>query len=229
MEPRRSTPVRGVVSDDPKRGRQAREPAQAPPRDARLIDRLQYQLNGQGFTYERPPNLWVVDIADGGARRMTSGSARDGQPAWSPDGTRIAFVSDRHPAPDLTWRTDVYLIDAEGGPVTRVSGGRGDRTFSQPTWSPDGSLIAATGHRFPAGNASANGLWLFAPRGEQAGHDLTSTQDPRSVPASTRTSRVSPIRGSSGALMAPGSCSRRPSMVPTNCGGRTAPTAASTS
>ena len=75
---------------------------------------------------------------------------------------------------DLTWRADVYLIDAEGGPVTRVTGGRGDRTFGQPTWSPDGSLIAATGHRFPAGNASPNSLWLFPPEAEQAGRDLTA-------------------------------------------------------
>jgi dipeptidyl aminopeptidase/acylaminoacyl peptidase len=154
--------------------RRRRDPNEAPARDARLIDRLQYQLNGVGFTYQKPPSLWVVDVRDGGARRLTSGSSRDIQPTWSPDGKRIAFVSDRHPARDLSWRADVYLIDAEGGPVTRVTGGRGDRTFGQPTWSPDGSLIAAIGHRFPAGNASPNSLWLFPPDAEQVGRDLTA-------------------------------------------------------
>ena len=156
----------------PHPARQRQHPDAAPARDARLIDRLQYQLNGAGFTYQKPPNLWVVDVADGEARRLTAGSSRDVQPTWSPDGRRIAFVSDRHPAPDLTWRADVYVIDADGGPVTRVTGGRGDRAFGQPSWSPDGSLIAATGHRFPAGNASPNSLWLFAPEAEQAGLDL---------------------------------------------------------
>jgi len=151
-----------------------REPGAAPARDVRLIDRLQYQLNGAGFIYDKPPHLWVVDVADGAARRLTSGTARDDQPAWSPDGRRIAFVSDRHPSPDLTWRSDVYLIDAQGGPLSRVTGGRGDRAFGQPTWSPDGSQIAATGHRFPAGNASATSLWLFAPEAAQDGRDLTS-------------------------------------------------------
>ncbi len=150
------------------------DPGAAPARDARIIDRLLYQRNGAGFTFDRPPNLWVVDVADGHARRLTSGTARDGQPTWSPDGRRIAFVSDRHPAPDLSWRTDVYLVDAAGGPITRVTGGRGDRAFGQPTWSPDGGTIAAVGHRFPAGNASANGLWLFPATAEQAGEDLTA-------------------------------------------------------
>jgi len=164
--------VSAATTPEPPRRR--RDPDAAPARDARLIDRLQYQLNGAGFTYQKPPNLWIVDVADGGARRLTSGTSRDIQPAWSPDGHRIAFVSDRHPAPDLTWRADIYVIDADGGPVTRITGGRGDRTFGQPTWSPDGSLIATIGHRFPAGNASANSLWLFAPQSEGPGRDLTA-------------------------------------------------------
>ncbi len=151
-----------------------RGPDEAPARDTRLIDRLLYQLNGAGFTYDKPPKLWVVDAADGATRRLTSGTSRDGQSAWSPDGRRIAFISDRHAARDLSWRTDVYLVDATGGPITRVTGGRGDRRFDQPAWSPDGSVIAAVGHRFPAGNASASGLWLFPAEDEQPGQDITA-------------------------------------------------------
>ena len=70
-----------------------------------LIDRLQYMLNGVGYTYDKRPNLWVVEVA--AARRGASPpvSSEDEQPAWSPDGTRICFVSNRHPDADLTWRT----------------------------------------------------------------------------------------------------------------------------
>ena len=46
-----------------------------PRRDIRLIDELDYQLNGVGFTYERPPRLWIVDVTSGEARRITSGLA----------------------------------------------------------------------------------------------------------------------------------------------------------
>lgn len=157
--------------------RSRRDPEAPPERDARLIDRLRYQINGGGYTYDRPPNLWIVDAASGVSRRLTSGRSVDGHPAWSPDGQRICFVSDRHTDADLTWRTDLYLVDADGGPITRVTGGRGDRAFRAPTWSPDGTVIAALGHRFPAGNASRDDLWLFRPVAGDVGEDLTATSD----------------------------------------------------
>ncbi|MBX3030760.1 MAG: S9 family peptidase [Chloroflexi bacterium] len=144
-----------------------------PRRDARLIDRLQYQLNGAGFIHDKAAHLWVVEVGSGVAQRITSGEWHDEQPAWSPDGARIAFVSDRHPARDLGWRSDVYLVDASGGPVTRVTGGRGDRTFQHPAWAPDGSSIAAIGHRFPRDNGSVASVWVFPPESGQDGTDLT--------------------------------------------------------
>ncbi len=154
-----------------------REPGDPPARDVRLIDRLQYQLNGVGFIHDRPPNLWIVDVASGTPRRLTSGPSHDTSPAWSPDSRRICFVSNRHPDADLTWRTDLYLVDADGGAPVRVTGGRGDRAFGQPAWSPDGSLIAALGHRMPIGASSRADVWLFRPERDDAGEDLTAASD----------------------------------------------------
>lgn len=157
--------------------KKSREPGDPPEGDARLIDRLQYMLNGAGFIYDKPSNLWVVSVEDGEVRRITSGKASDEDPVWSPDGTRICFISKRHPDADLTWRYDLYLVDADGGPVTRVSGGRGDRAFAHPAWSPDGRWIAAMGHRYPAGNASRNDVWRFRPRAEDPGENLSGESD----------------------------------------------------
>ena len=154
-----------------------RREGEPPEPDLRLIDRLEYQLNGKGFVHDRVPNLWIVDPASGETRRLTRGRSRDEQPTWSPDGTRIAFVSDRHPDADLTWRSDVYLVDAEGGEPVRVTGGRGERAFYGPAWSPDGAWLAILGHRFPAGAGSRSDVWRFRPVAEDDGEDLTAESD----------------------------------------------------
>src|SRR5262245_45281442 len=133
--------------------------------------------NGDGYVHDKAPKLWVIDVADGSANRITSGPAADEQPAWSPDGKRIAFVSQRHPNRDLTWRYDVYVVDAEGAPVTRITGGRGERWFRTPSWSPDGRWLAVTGHRYPAGNGSRNDVWRFRVDREDSGESLTGDSD----------------------------------------------------
>ncbi len=169
--------VSGATSARPPAGTAASpQPGEPPRRDIRLIDELDYQLNGVGFTYEHPPRLWIVDIASGDVRRLTAGSRGDEQPAWSPDGTRIAFVSNRGSGADLAWRSDIYVVAAEGGTATRVTTGK-ERLFRHPAWSPDGSLIAAVGHRFEALGATRDDVHVFAPEAGQQGRDLTAHSD----------------------------------------------------
>jgi acylaminoacyl-peptidase len=157
-------------------------PGEPPRRDLRLIDELDYQLNGVGFTYEHPPRLWIVDVETGAARRITSGSRGDEQPAWSPDGSRIAFVSNRGVDADLAWRSDIYVVPAAGGSAVRITSGR-ERLFRHPAWSPDGSLIAAVGHRFEALGPTRDDIWVFEAgvdqptRSSQAGRNLTAASD----------------------------------------------------
>jgi len=155
----------------------ARQEAGEPPRrDVRLIDELAYQLNGAGFIYEHPPKLWLVEVASGRARRLTSGRSSDEQPAWSPDGKRIAYVTNRGANPDLAWRADLTLIDADGGKPVRVSAGA-QRLFQHPAWSPDGKRIAVLGHRLESGNPTRDDIHVFRPRADQAGTNLTGHTD----------------------------------------------------
>ena len=66
--------------------------------------------------------------------RLTYDSAQDAQPAWSPDGTKIAFVSDRD------GNADIYVMNADGsGPVNITKHAGADYA---PAWSPDGTKIA---------------------------------------------------------------------------------------
>jgi TolB protein len=81
----------------------------------------------------QPASLFVVRPDGTGLARVTRSPGYDGDPAWSPDGTRIAFVSDRSGA------SDVWVVDADGAHVTPLTtAGGADR----PAWSPDGAHLA---------------------------------------------------------------------------------------
>jgi len=80
-------------------------------------------------------DIWVMS-ADGTRQvQLTSGAAADTQPAWSPDGSRIAFA--RSPGGCCS---DIYVMDADGTNVTQVT--TGPDPDNAPTWSPDGTQLA---------------------------------------------------------------------------------------
>ena len=143
-------------------------PDQPPPSDYRYFDRLGYQLNGAGFIVDGEAELWIVDAADGSARQLTKGRTSIDSPAWSPDGTRLAFATDRRADRDIRWHHQVYVVDAASGVETRITDA-GHTAFDVPTWTPDGRTLAVLGHRFPAHAGSRNDIWLFAADGSEAG------------------------------------------------------------
>src|SRR2546423_5629054 len=110
--------------------------------DVRHYLHSNYKFNDTGWFDDKRAHLWVIEAASGKSTQITSGDEwNDTDPQWSPDSRRIAFVSDRTgKAFDEGHNTDVWTIDASGGPLTKISDHeQGD---SSPRWSPDGQTIA---------------------------------------------------------------------------------------
>jgi len=68
-------------------------------------------MSSRGGNWE----IYLIDVFSRELTRLTRSTGNDGLPTWSPDGTHIAFVSDR----DGTW--GVYTMPAAGGKATRVA------------------------------------------------------------------------------------------------------------
>ncbi len=101
--------------------------------------------------------IWVVAAEGGTARALTSGTATDRRPAWSPDGHSVAFLSDRGREGRASPIVDLWLVEpASGGrdgvPPRRLTDGSGPIVAFD--WSPDGARIALLGH----GQGGAQGL-----------------------------------------------------------------------
>ena len=84
-------------------------------------------------------SLWLIDVAGGAPRRLTTASVSDGSPAWSPEGTRLAFVSRRGDDEAVS----LYLMRTDGGEPEKIL--ELPYGVSNPKWMPDGTgVIVAT-------------------------------------------------------------------------------------
>lgn len=98
---------------------------------------------GQVALGDPHPHIWIVPAGAGSAdaRQVTDGPVDDAEPAWSPDGRAIAFISDRSADRDRHFGGEaVHVVKVKSGAVRRLS--PEGMTASLPAWSPDGRLIA---------------------------------------------------------------------------------------
>jgi Tol biopolymer transport system component len=104
------------------------------------------------------PDIYTVRADGSGLTNITNHPAYDDHPFWSPDGTRIAFESNRGGS------TQIYMMDADGSDVIQVTDGEKEHRFAYfNPWSPDGNrLIVTESEPLPSGEiASGDAKWTL--------------------------------------------------------------------
>jgi hypothetical protein len=124
--------------------------------------------NGK-IVFERDGRIFVME-ADGANQTQLTTTALDSQPAWSPDGTKIAFMSMRTPP-----YPNVYVMNADGSHPVRLSINNNDEGNHDPAWSPDGAKIV-----FVRDHASSSKIYVMNANGSNPVR-LTHTEDAREV------------------------------------------------
>jgi dipeptidyl aminopeptidase/acylaminoacyl peptidase len=109
-----------------------------------VIDRYQFKQDIDGYLRNAREHLYVFDVATKKAEALTSGiQYSESSPVWSPDSTRIAFVSKRGEGDiDRHDNTDVWVIDARPGSQPRQITTATTSDEGPLAWSPDGRFIA---------------------------------------------------------------------------------------
>src|SRR2546430_7120240 len=125
----------GVV-DDP-RPAEGREQLRRPP-VARVVRKLDYKHDGQGYTDGRHHHLFVASATGGVTNQLTSGPWDVTDFDWSPDSTRLVVAGNAEPGADLQRELNLYLVDLEANRL-RPGGGF---YLRPPVWSPKGDQIA---------------------------------------------------------------------------------------
>lgn len=95
--------------------------------------------NGQTLVFDLLGNLYTLPVTGGEATAISTGPAYDQQPRFSPDGSRIVYISDKSGS-DQVWISDADGSNAEA----RTSAPNAQ--FRSPEWTPDGNYVLALRH-----------------------------------------------------------------------------------
>lgn len=127
---------------------------------------LDVSPDGQEIVFDLLGDIYVMPITGGTARSIASGVAWDMQPKYSPDGTKIAFTSDRGGGDNL------WVMDRDGSDPVQVSD-EDFRLLNQPEWTPDGEFIVGRKHFTSSRSLGAGEMWMYHRAGGGSGVQLT--------------------------------------------------------
>ncbi|HVL40678.1 MAG TPA: amidohydrolase, partial [Brevundimonas sp.] len=115
---------------------------------------LDVSPDGRTIVFDLLGDIYVMPVAGGEARAISSGVAWEMQPKWSPDGRHIAFTSDRGGG------DNIWIMDADGANPTQVSK-ETFRLVNQPEWTPDGQFVVGRKHFTSSRSLGAGEMWMY--------------------------------------------------------------------
>lgn len=142
---------------------------------ARRITRTDFRDDETGHVVRRA-HLWTIEVRPGARpRQVTKGDFDVSEPAWTPDGRRLAFVADPGKDTNLDPHSRIFSVRASGGPIREMVALAGD--VLSPAFSPDGRHLAFVGTDVadPPNHAQPS-VWVAELQGGTA-QDLTGSLD----------------------------------------------------
>jgi Tol biopolymer transport system component/imidazolonepropionase-like amidohydrolase len=121
---------------------------------------LDVHPDGQRLVFSLLGDLYLLPIAGGTAQRITSGTAYDVQPRFSPDGKWIAFASDRGGLENL------WICDLEGKNARQISTEK-KATVNSPAWAPGGDWLLGRKRLTDASSLGTVEFWMWHLKGGQ--------------------------------------------------------------
>ena len=126
----------------------------------KIVDRLSYRRDRQGFVDNSHAHIFVVPADGGTPRQLTDGEWNHSGHRWTPDGAEILFGSLREEEADWMWReSEVYGVDVASGVIRQLTTRRGQD--GGPVPSPDGSLVAYQGSDWSTDTYVEPGLYIM--------------------------------------------------------------------
>ncbi len=147
--------------------------------EIKVISRILFKTR-TSFTDNLKTHIFVVDVDDGSARQLTDGEYDEHSLVWHPEGSKIAFVSNRTDDPDDNHNNDIWTVELATGRISAVTQTPG--TEYAPAWSPDGRYLAYRAGVRPINtkDSQAENAQIFVvPSGGGGPVDLTQALDRR--------------------------------------------------